>query len=59
MKTLYDPMPEEINNLTTRQLRALASQYKVDKWDTADIGTVRRKLLKLAETVDILSGENL
>jgi len=47
----------EITKLTTQQVRALASQYKLADWRTADIGTLRRKLIVLAETTSILEGQ--
>jgi|WetSurMetagenome_2_1015567.scaffolds.fasta_scaffold45565_4 hypothetical protein len=43
-------------NLTTKQLRALASQNKIENWNTKDLGTLKRELLKIAETKDILGG---
>jgi uncharacterized protein YbcV (DUF1398 family) len=54
--------PDEVTNtiyyvLTTKQIRALASQQKIVDWGTKDIGTLKRELLKIAETKDILGGE--
>ncbi len=45
--------------LTTKQLRALASQHKIENWNTVDIGTIRRKLLVLSQEKDILAGEDV
>jgi len=44
-------------NLTTRQLRALASQRGIIEWNTASAGELRRTLGELAKTVNILDGE--
>jgi hypothetical protein len=51
-------MNEIYYNLTTKQLRALASQHKIENWNTKDIGTLKRELRKLSETKDILEGED-
>jgi hypothetical protein len=54
--------PDDVTNtiyyeLTTKQIRALASQQKIENWNTADIGTLKRKLVEIAKTQDILGGE--
>lgn len=54
--------PNDVTNtvyyvLTTQQIRALASQQKIENWNTADIGTLKRKLVEIAKIEDILSGE--
>jgi hypothetical protein len=45
-----------IMNLTTQQVRALACQYKLENWQTEDMGALRRKLTVLAEKTPILDG---
>jgi len=48
---------QELTNLTSQQVRALASQYKVRDWAKAELGKLRRELLKLSEEIDILAGQ--
>ena len=45
-------------NLTTKQIRALACQQKLEDWATESMGTLKRKLVEIAQTKDILSGES-
>jgi len=40
--------------LTTRQIRALASQQNMDGWDTADIANLKRKLLVCEPVLELL-----
>jgi len=54
--------PEYVTNqimyvLTTQQIRALACQNKLENWKTESMGTLKRNLLRLSQTQDILGGE--
>lgn len=48
----------EVENLATREVRALASQCKFDDWKDGSIAKLRRKIIELAKTTpEILDGE--
>ncbi len=48
----------EVDNLATREVRALASQCKFDDWKTGSIAKLRRKIVDLAKTnPEILDGQ--
>lgn len=50
---------EQLNELTLRQVRALASQHKVPDWTTESRATLLRKLVQCSEDkgLDLLKGE--
>jgi hypothetical protein len=51
--------PEDIiNELSTRQVKALASQCKIENWYTESISVLRRKLIDIAKYQEILEGED-
>jgi hypothetical protein len=50
-------MEEDIRDLlatmTTRQIRALASQNGIEEWATDEISALKRRLVKISDTRDL------
>lgn len=58
MEKLMEGADYIIDNLETRKIRALACQYKMVDWKTESIAKLRRQLIELSQTVDVLGGDH-